>query len=158
MFYTSDIKHAKRVSAPHQHSPETVSETVIIHPQTGQRDVTIGEAKESIESKPIADQTDLRRIGILISKTLSDWEHAPEQPVVCIHSLSDMIEAVDDDQLVFQFLHILHNCVTSYDARAHYHLDPNRHTEATVQTFRSLFDLTLWYDEDGTVSLSPVQH
>ncbi|WP_435066178.1 DUF7504 family protein [Halobaculum sp. EA56] len=101
----------------------------------------------------ISDPTDLRRIGILTSKAMGERADSPNKTVVCVHSVSELIAAANDNQRVFRFLHVLRGRVESTGARAHYHLDPESHPDETVQTFTSLFDTVLDFDEHGSLSV-----
>lgn len=109
--------------------------------------------KNQIEEYTVSSPTDLRRIGILASKILSDWEEAG-QTAICIHSLSDFIEAAENKSNLFRFVHILRGRVRTTNSRAHYHVHPDKHDPQTLQTFTQLFDTELQYDMNGNVSLN----
>ncbi|MFB1065038.1 hypothetical protein [Natrinema sp. H-ect4] len=130
-----------------------VSNTVVIDPQTYSTNRSSSNYDGPVDIKPVPSATDLRRIGILISKVLVNWEENDSQTVMCIHSLSDLIELVDDNQLVFRFLHVLQGRVESAKVRSHYHFNPDRHDEQEVKMFSSLFDTILTFDEGGKITM-----
>jgi hypothetical protein len=107
---------------------------------------------ERIEVNTVLDPSDLTTLGIRISEQLSEWESTDEQPVVCFHSLTDLLEATELNR-AFRFLHLLTRRLSSAGAIAHFHLDPEAYDEKTVETLRPLFDAVLEIDEDGTWSM-----
>lgn len=95
---------------------------------------------------------DLATIGTALTDALRAWEATPEPTFVCIHSLTGMLQCVDVEA-AFRFLHVLTSRVEATGARAHYHLDPNAHSEETVETLSLLFDRVIDVAEDGSVTV-----
>ncbi|POG55451.1 DUF7504 family protein [Haloferax marisrubri] len=132
----------------------SVENQTLISVQSYDASGSVDAADLPITIKNVTKATDLRRIGLLITKSLNEWGESPVQSTLCVHSLSNLIAAVDNDQRVFRFLHILTNRIDSAGARAHYHVDPARHDDQTLRTFKSLFDTTIQFDADGSLSLA----
>ncbi|WP_435064834.1 DUF7504 family protein [Halobaculum sp. EA56] len=143
---------SERLSFLQNYITNPISDISVIYVQTYDRQDKHEEFSD-ISIKRISDPTDLRRIGILTSKAMGARQDSPNQTVLCVHSISDLINAAKDNQRVFRFLHVLLGRVDSTGARAHYHFDPDRHANEIVQTFVSLFDTVLDFDEQGSLSL-----
>ncbi|MFC7202669.1 hypothetical protein ACFQJC_04025 [Haloferax namakaokahaiae] len=112
----------------------------------------VGDYDARVDVLKVISPRDLRRIGILTTKVLVGCADDEIPVTVCFYSLSNLINAVNDDQRVFQFLHILLERIRAAGGRAHFHLDPTSHDEQTVRTFFSLFDAVLEFDGDGSVT------
>lgn len=106
----------------------------------------------SIVVESVADPTDLMRIGITISRQLAEFEDDDLPTLVCFHSLTALLQFVEDRRSVFRFIHTLRGRVRAAGARAHYHLDAQAHDDQVVALLRPLFDVTLQFDEEGGVS------
>lgn len=98
-----------------------------------------------IAVESVSDPGDLTGLGIAISEFLSNWEGAPNQTVVCFHSLTPLLQYADL-QRVFRFLHVLTGRLESAGAVAHFHLDPHAHDEQTLGTLSQLFDVVVEHD------------
>lgn len=103
-----------------------------------------------VSVETIADAGNLRRLGMMISKYLAEWEGAPTDIVVCFHSLEPLLES-SDLQTAFRFLHILQGRIRAAGARAHYHLEDSEDPGAAM--LGQLFDVQLDFDDDGSVSV-----
>jgi hypothetical protein len=108
---------------------------------------------EEIVIKQISDQQDLRRLGIVTSRQLSEWEEDETPTIVYLRSLSQMLGFIEEQSLVFRFIHILSRQVQSLGARAYYHMDPATHEDEVINTFQPLFDAVIKYDTEGSVSV-----
>jgi hypothetical protein len=100
--------------------------------------------------KRVGDPTDLTRLGITISRMLTEAESGggdDSRPVACIHSLTEMLQYVERDRL-FRFLHLLQNRISSSDGAAHYHMDPAAHEPEVRRVFESLFDVVVEVNGD----------
>jgi len=93
---------------------------------------------ERLEVDAVLDPADLTTLGIRISEQLSEWGSTDEQPVVCFHSLTELLEATDLNR-AFRFLHLLTRRLSLAGAIAHFHLDPETCDEKTIETLRPLF-------------------
>lgn len=107
--------------------------------------------EDHVEVLNVSSARDLRRIGILTTKVLTEWRGTDASSTVCLHSLSALLAAVDETERVFRFVHILQERVRAADARSHFYLDPSRHDEQTIRTFFSLFETILEFDADGAL-------
>lgn len=130
-----------------------VGGTTVIDVQNYSREVSYGQYDGPVDIRRVSSAQDLRRLGIIISKVLTEWEDTPGETVLCFHSLSDLLDLTDDPQRVFRFLHVLRGRAQSAGVRAHFHFDPERHEQQVVRTFQSLFDTAIKFDDDGSVSL-----
>lgn len=120
---------------------------------SGSRTTTSLEGEASVTVESVPDPTDLMRIGITISRYLSEWNREGAEPVVCFHSITGLLQFVEDRKSAFRFLHVLQSHVTATGARAHYHMDTGAHGEDVIGTFRPLFDVVLTFEENGSVSI-----
>jgi hypothetical protein len=111
-----------------------------------------GTDDDRVDVLKVTSSRDLRRIGLLTTKVLLGHDDDRVPVTVCFHSLSNLVDAVDDDERVFRFLHILLERIRAAGGHAHFHFDPASHDEQIVRTFFSLFDSILEFDADGSVS------
>jgi len=144
---------SQRLSALENYLEGPVGETSVVDVRNYNRETTYDEYEGPVEVRTVSNPQDLRRIGIVTSKILTEWESLSGPTTMCVHSLSELLEFNDDHQRVFRFLHVLRGRIQSAGVRAHYHFDPQRHDDQTVRTFESLFDTVIEFDEDGSVAL-----
>lgn len=93
--------------------------------------------------------SNLTGIGTAASDYLGNWEGTDGGPLVCIHSLTTLLQYVGTPQ-AFQFLHQLIEQARSADAFVHYHLTSGVHDEQTENLFRTLADAVIDVEADGT--------
>lgn len=105
-------------------------------------------ASGSVSVTAVRDPGDLTGIGMRITDYLSEWEGDGNQVVVCIHSLTTLLQFTDLKR-VFRFLHVLKTRFEALGAVTHLHLDPTAHDEQTVRVISQLADLTAEPDGDG---------
>ncbi|MFC5367653.1 DUF7504 family protein [Salinirubrum litoreum] len=98
-----------------------------------------------------ASPTDLTGVGIAVSDTLSAWAETDDRVVVCVDSVTTMLQYAPL-ATVFRFLHTICRRFASVEALAHFHLDPTAHDDQTVARLTQLFD-SLVRVEDGDVTL-----
>jgi len=103
---------------------------------------------EPLEIEAISDPADLTGLGITINTFLSEWADREQQIVVCVHSLTPLLQYVDLQRL-FRFLHVLIRRFQTQDAVAHFHLDPNAHDAQTVNILTQLVGAVVELDADG---------
>ena len=96
----------------------------------------------------LSNPADLTGLGIRISEQLQAWTHNGNRTVACYDSLTTALQYVDL-QTLYKFLHVLTGRFDTVDATVHFHLDPDAHDEATVNTLKSLFDAVVERDADG---------
>ncbi|WP_256295835.1 DUF7504 family protein [Haloarchaeobius salinus] len=90
----------------------------------------------------VEEPTDLQGIGTAISRYCQRWDEEDYDIVVCFDSLTELLDHASPE-VVFQFCHVLTSRLSSVDALAHFHLDPEAHSDETVATFQSIFDETV---------------
>lgn len=96
----------------------------------------------------LANPGDVTGLGIKISEQLQEWSRNDNQTVVCFDSLTTALQYVDL-QTTYKFLHVLTGRFDTVDAIAHFHVDPDAHDDATVNTLKSLFDAVVEYTDEG---------
>ncbi|WP_144906327.1 DUF7504 family protein [Halobellus captivus] len=144
---------SQRLSVLENYLESPVNDTVVVDVRTYNRESSYEEYDGPVDIHTVSNAQDLRRLGIVISKVLTEWEDLSDPITMCVHSLSDLLELNEDHQRVFRFLHVLRGRVQSADVRAHYHFDPERHDDQAVRTFSSLFDTVIQFDENGSIAL-----
>jgi hypothetical protein len=90
----------------------------------------------------------LTRIGVTISKHLSDWQDDDRKVSFCFESLTPMLHYMDPQQ-VYRFLHQLTGQIKAMDAIGHYHMDPDAHDEVEIPRFKTLFDAVVRPTDEG---------
>ncbi|WP_435360176.1 DUF7504 family protein [Haloarchaeobius sp. DFWS5] len=98
----------------------------------------------------VTEPGDLQGIGTSISRFCERWDADGYDIVVCFDSLSELLEHAGTE-VVFQFCHVLNSRLSSVDALAHFHLEPDQHDDQTVATFQSIFDTTIGETTDAPV-------
>jgi hypothetical protein len=98
-----------------------------------------------------ASPTDLTGVGIAVSDTLSAWAETDDRVVVCVDSVTTMLQYAPV-ATVFRFLHTICRRFASVEALAHFHLDPAAHDDQTVARLTHLFD-SLVRVEDGELTV-----
>lgn len=110
--------------------------------------LAVDRAPDTVDVKTVSDPTDLTRIGIALSDMLSEWDRNSARTVVCVHSLTALLQFVELRR-AFRFLHTLKGRLQASDATAHYHMDPEAHDRQTIVTFKPLFDAVIEPSDDG---------
>lgn len=105
---------------------------------------------QNVQVVSVSTPGDLTGLGMRISDCLSAWADDGNRVVVCVDSLTTLLQYVDTSR-AFQFLHMLLARFAAADAAAHVHMDPNAHDEQTVATLGSLFDVVVRRLDDGWV-------
>ena len=144
---------SQRLSVLENYLSDQVAKSAVVDVRNYDREINYEQYDGPVDIRTVPSPQDLRRIGIVTSKVLTDWEGAPGETTLCFHSLSDLLRLNEDRQRVFRFLHVLRGRVRSAGARAHFHFDPDRLDDQDIGTFESLFDTVLQFDEDGSISL-----
>ncbi|WP_226005036.1 DUF7504 family protein [Natrinema salinisoli] len=101
---------------------------------------------EPVVSDTVTDPTDLSEIGVAVSRFCKHWAENDEEITVCFDSLDALLRHASPKD-VFQFTHVLTNRLSSVDAYAHCHFDPNRHEDRVVSTFGTIFDSVVVADD-----------
>lgn len=143
----------ERLTVLQNYLTQPVVQTVVIDVQTYSGGRDRNPIDEGIEVKTVSDPTDLRRLGILMSQILSDWNDGSNRTAVCFHSLSDLLEVTNNTERMFRFLHILQGRIESVAATAHYHLDESQLNDKTLKMFQSQFSTIFRFDQAGSISL-----
>lgn len=102
---------------------------------------------DEITCDHLTDPSNLTQIGINLTSTLSEWEATQHQTLICIHSISSLLQYVPLNR-VFQFLHKITLEVDQTNAVAHYHMDPSAHEPEAIGKLRQLFDSVVRIDKN----------
>jgi len=143
----------ERLKALEKYLSAPVEEVTVVNAETYRRSRVDSDHEGPVKVRTISDPTDLRRLGLQISSVLSGWDESDARTVLCFHSISDLIELVENNQIIFRFLHVLQGRVGAADAFAHYHIDSSRHEKEVMGTFDSLYGQMLEFDEGGSISV-----
>lgn len=92
-------------------------------------------------------------IGMSIARCLGSWESNAESSVVCLHSVTDLLERYEQDRVIGLVNGIVDLC-DSVGASCHHHMDPGAHAEAVVARFRPLYDTVVEPGPDGGWTIS----
>ena len=145
---------SQRLSTLQSYLDAPIERTAVVDVRNYDRTANYDQYDGPVDVRTVSNPGDLRRIGIVASRILSEWEAEAAPTTVCFHSLSDLLALTGDRQRLFRFLHVLRGRVQAAGGRAHYHLDPAQHDDESVSTFTSLFDTVIRFEDDGSVSLS----
>lgn len=91
------------------------------------------------ETEYVQEPGDLSGLGVAASATLRTWSDADEQVVVCVRSLTTILQYADDGPAL-AFLNELFGHCSAVGALAHVHLDPTAVDERTVEGIRGQVD------------------
>lgn len=109
---------------------------------------TVGPDGTPVTTTTVSEPGDLTGIGIKLTQCLSSWADDATPTVVCVDSLTTLLQYVDPER-VFRFLQETTNRVETVGAVAHYHVDPGAHDEQTLSTIAGAFSEDYRYDTDG---------
>lgn len=87
----------------------------------------------------VSSPGDLTGLAVRVEQALSAWADDAGSVEVCFHSLTALLQYVDE-RAAFRFCHALTRRVASSGASSHFHLDPDAVDDRTVKTLTSLFD------------------
>lgn len=105
---------------------------------------------EDVQVASVSSPGDLTGLGMRIGDCLSSWAGDGNRTVVCVDSLTTLLQYVETSR-AFRFVHVLLARFESAGARAHVHMDPRAHDDRTVATMSSLFDAVLRREDDEWV-------
>ncbi|WP_224270372.1 DUF7504 family protein [Haloprofundus salinisoli] len=133
------------------------------HPPASVGVVSVGDSMRSVSApapagagdqelnagvETVANPNDLTGLGISITEHLSRWEDNGNRTVVCVDSLTAMLQYVEL-QTAYEFLHVLTGRLYATGAVAHFHMDPGAHDEQTVESIVSLCDAVVELRDGG---------
>ena len=113
---------------------------------------TAGATDSSVTVRRIPNPSNLSKLGITTTQLLSEWEDDDRPVVVCVHTVSALQQYVDD-QLLYQFLHMLKSRLDAAGMRGHYHLNQGAHHDIFVETIAPIFDSVVRLSQQGTVEI-----
>lgn len=97
----------------------------------------------------VSNPTDITGLSMAVSAYLDAWSDAPEETVVCFHSLSAWLSQADEKR-IFQFVQTVVGRFREIGARVHFHMNPEVHDEGTINRFSALMDAVVEIEDDGS--------
>lgn len=110
------------------------------------------QVNESVVER-IGSPNDLTELGVKVTKIANEWEATDEQTVVCVNSLTTLLQYAEIDR-AYRFLHVFADKLMMTGAISHYHMDPSAHTPQTVNTLKQLFDVLIEVSPEGELVVS----
>jgi hypothetical protein len=158
LIVTTGNSVTERLRVCHEASGGSFSEFAVIAVGGGQRATEESEITESVTGSSVklhrvSSPTNLSRLGIVISQTISKWDGDDVQPVVCFHTLTHFLNYVDTEQL-FRFLQTLRGRFRESGVGAHYHLDPSTVDAEVLGILSPIFDDVVHLDENTSAGIN----
>ena len=100
----------------------------------------------------VSDVSNLTKFGVAFTVALSDCHPDERQLVVCFHSITALLQYVDEPA-AFRFLHAMTTELTAANAISHFHADPNVLDEQSRSRFYSLFDTVITHSPEHDCGL-----
>ncbi|MBX0298251.1 hypothetical protein EGH23_25670 [Halomicroarcula sp. F27] len=102
------------------------------------------QADAAVTIRHLDSPADLTSLGTRITAQLDTWTEttSERQIVVCFDSVTVLLQYISVAQ-AGRFLDVVTNLFAEHDAIAHFHLDPEAHTEQTLNKLRPFFDLVV---------------
>lgn len=86
-------------------------------------------------------------VGMAIARHLSTWESNQESTLLCLHSLTTLIDTFGRKR-VLSLVRGLNDLSDCLDVMAHHHMDPTAHSAETIATFRPHYDAVVEHVPD----------
>jgi hypothetical protein len=154
---TVDESPAERVALwQRETGTEALPARTVIVDASGNRHAVDGPDVDDLSVEGLPSNAEPIDVGMALARHLGAWETCPGSTVLCLHSLTALLERFDRGAVV-SLVSALNALCDSVDATAHHHLDPAPHDDALVATFRPLYDAVIEHlPEDGwTVRRAP---
>lgn len=91
---------------------------------------------------------DLATVGRTVDDYLTTWSSAGYRPVVCVDSLSGLLEH-GTIQGAYRFLYVLRRRLDALEGDLHLHVNPRAHEEEIIRTFLAVADRTVSFGDGG---------
>ena len=101
--------------------------------------------------KEIPNPQNLAKLGVVISHGVSQIDNG-YPTVLGFHTLSSMVEHLGTERVV-PFLYTLCSQLNESGVMGYCHLDPSRHPDDDVATIKSIFDVAVRIQPDGSVDI-----
>jgi len=102
--------------------------------------------------KEIPNPQNLAKLGVVVSHGISQIDNG-YPTVLGFHTLSSMVAHLGTERVV-PFLYTLCSQLNESGVMGYCHLDPTRHPDDDVATIKSIFDVAVRIQPDGTVDIS----
>jgi len=110
---------------------------------------TLGRKVDS--HKEVPNPQNLAKLGVVVSHEFNRIDN--QYPTVLgFHTLSSMVQHLGTETVV-PFLYTLCSKLNESGVMGYYHLDPGRHGDDAVETIKSVFDVSVWIQPDGSVNI-----
>lgn len=93
--------------------------------------------------------TDLVAVGETVEDVLRAWSAADHRPVVCVDSITGLLEAASIEA-VYRLLFVLLRRVEASGGSVHAHANPYVHEEEILRTYFALFDRVVSFQDGGS--------
>ncbi|ERH06246.1 MAG: hypothetical protein J07HN4v3_01858 [Halonotius sp. J07HN4] len=101
--------------------------------------------------KEIPNPQNLAKLGVVISHGINQIDNG--YPIVLgFHTLSSMVQHLGTERVV-PFLYTLCSQLNESGVMGYCHLDPSRHSDDDVATIKSIFDVAVRIQPDGSVKI-----
>ena len=132
-------------------------ETGVIEVGRATTDPSSTDVPEELAGRPVTFKSvnspqNLSKLGIIVSKLLSEWDNNDNPTILCFSSLTELLE-YNSSEKTWKFLHISVSQLSSSSVSGHFHMDIRGHSNQTIQKFKELFDLTLTVSANGDVDI-----
>jgi len=94
-----------------------------------------------VDVRTVEEPGNLTGVGLRLIQLLERLADGPGSTVVCVHSLSVMLQFVSLARLA-KFIPACNEQFERFGARGHFHLDPDAHDDETVERLRGCFTPT----------------
>lgn len=96
----------------------------------------------------VSTPADLPVVGRTVDDYLTTWSAAGYRPVVCVDSLSGLLEH-GSFPAAYRFLFVLRRRLETLEGDLHVHVDPRAHEEEIIRTFLAVADRTVSFGDGG---------
>ncbi|MFQ3475456.1 hypothetical protein HKK80_04235 [Halonotius sp. F2-221B] len=121
------------------------------HSDTGSTRDTNTLGRKTDTHKEIPNPQNLAKLGVVISHGISQIDNG-YPTVLGFHTLSSMVQHLGTERVV-PFLYTLCSQLNESGVMGYCHLDPTRHSDDDVATIKSIFDVAVRIQPDGSVDI-----
>lgn len=105
--------------------------------QSNQTVSTVLSPGVAVETLPV--EAGLLDVALTIAQTLGQWAETDETTLLCLHSLSALLDTYDETDVI-RTVRALNSLCVGLEVRMHHHIDTARHGEGTITELRPLYD------------------
>jgi len=101
----------------------------------------------SLTVEELPEEAEPVDLAVAVARQVGAWASTPEPTLLCLHSLTALLDSFDRDRVVGVVNALDRLCIPG-EVVAHHHMDPTAHEDSTVAAFRPLFDAVVEYLPD----------